>query len=345
MFARGICLKRFRQSLHPDGRLARITLQIRTMYLNRFSDSTGALDLATGPEFESLRSSAHDLGITHPESVRFVSANTVLRHQRFHFLHWGEADAAPVLILHGGNQSAHSWDLVSLNLCGEWSVYALDQRGHGDSEWSRGAHYDVPELMRDAEAFIRTTIGRPCIMIGHSMGGLVASELALHAPELVRQLVVVDIGPEVNDEGRKLIREFVGRNVEFDDMNEFLDRVMKYDPYRSREHIERTLKYNLIRRADGKYVPKADRRRFHTNASVPSIPDLETMRSIRCKVLVVRGATSTVLLRDAAERFANVLPAGEFVEVPDCGHNVAQQNTPGFLAVLRAFLTRADDNA
>jgi pimeloyl-ACP methyl ester carboxylesterase len=315
------------------------------MYLNRFSDSTGVLDLAVGAEFDSLKASARDLGIDHPEAVRYVSTNTVLRHQRFHYLHWGDAQATPVLILHGGNQSAHSWDLVSLNLCGEWSVYALDQRGHGDSEWSRGAHYDVPELMRDAEVFIRTVIGQPCIVIGHSMGGLVACSLALHAPELIRQLVMVDIGPEVNDEGRKLIRDFVGRNVEFDDMNEFLDRVVAYDPYRSREHIERTLKYNLIRRADGKYVPKADRRRFHASGSMPSIPDLDAVRSIRCPVLIVRGETSSVLLRGAAERFAAALPSGRFVEVSGCGHNVAQQNTPAFLVVLRRFLNSASGNA
>lgn len=312
------------------------------MYLNRFSDSTAPIDMAAGEEFESLKASAGDLGIPCPSQVRYTSRNTVLRHQRFHFLHWGDPAHEPVLLLHGGNQSAHSWDLCSLNLCGDWSVYALDQRGHGDSEWSRGAHYDVPELMQDAAAFIRDVIGRPCIVVGHSMGGLVACSLALHAPDLVRRLVMVDIGPEVNDEGRRLIREFVGRNVEFDDMGEFLDRVAKYDPYRSRAHIERTLKYNLIRRADGKYVPKADRRRFHHPDSVPSIPDLEAVRAITCPVLVVRGATSSVLLHDAAMRFAHALPAGEFVEIPDCGHNVAQQNTRGFLAVLRRFIDQPD---
>lgn len=312
------------------------------MYLNQFSDGLNALDMTVGPEFASLKASAGDLGISHPPDVRYTSRNTVLRHQRFHFLQWEstgvEATAPPILLLHGGNQSAHSWDLVSLNLCAEWPVHALDQRGHGDSEWSRGAHYDVPELMRDAEAFIRDVVGGPCIVVGHSMGGLVACSLALHAPELVQRLVMVDIGPEVNDEGRKLIREFVGRNVEFDDMGEFLDRVAKYDPYRPREHIERTLKYNLIRRADGKYVPKADRRRFHAPDSHPAIPGLEAVRTIRCPVLVMRGETSSVLLRDAAERFAAALPSGRFVEVAACGHNVAQQNTKGFLAELRKFL-------
>ncbi|MCP5179126.1 MAG: alpha/beta hydrolase [Pseudomonadales bacterium] len=308
------------------------------MHLNRFSEGLDAVNLAIGPEFDSLKASAADLSITYPPQVRYVSANTVLRHLRFHYLQWGDAAAEPILLLHGGNQSAHSWDLVSLNLCDQWSVFALDQRGHGDSEWSRGAHYDIPELMADAAAFIRAVIGRPCIVVGHSMGGLAACALALNHPELVERLVMVDIGPEVNEEGRRMIREFVGRNIEFDDMNEFLDRVARYDPYRSRAHIERTLKYNLIRRADGKYVPKADRRRYHRADSHPAIPGLAAVQAISCRALVVRGGTSTVLDREAAERFARTLPRGQFVEIPDCGHNVAQQNTLAFLHALRGFL-------
>src|SRR5690606_8011737 len=142
----------------------------------------------------------------------------------------------------------HSWDLVSLALCGEFHVLALDQRGHGDSEWSRGAHYGIDEMMQDAAAFIAATgLERP-VVVGHSMGGVVALTLAHRQPQTLKGLVVVDVGPEVSEHGTRMIRDFVGRNVEFDDLEEFLDRVQRYDPYRPRAHIERTVKYNLLRR-------------------------------------------------------------------------------------------------
>lgn len=324
------------------------------MYLNIFSHDLEPLDMTALEEFESLLQSARDLGVDTPATTRYVSRNTVLRHQRFHFLEWGEERAPPVVLLHGGNQSAHSWDLVSLNLSGDHHVYALDQRGHGDSEWNRGAHYSVGEMMEDAAGFV-ASMGvadtRP-VVVGHSMGGMVTLTLACRKPELMRAAVIVDIGPEVGAKGRRMIRDFVGRNIEFDDLEEFLDRVERYDPYRSRAHIERTLRYNLIRRADGRYISKADRRRYSveeqhdeqapegTRPHLPGTPTLDDVRKLDMPVLVVRGGDSNVLEQEAAERFVEALPNGELVVVPDCGHNVASQNTHGFLHALRPFLER-----
>lgn len=321
------------------------------MYLNRFSDGLEPLDMTTLAEFESLKQSAADLGIGVPERVRYLSRNTVLRHQRFHFLEWGDPARPAVLLLHGGNQSAHSWDLVSLALSGEFHVLALDQRGHGDSEWSRGAHYGIDEMMEDAAAFIAAAgLERP-VVVGHSMGGMVALTLAHRQPETLTGLVVVDVGPEVSEHGTRMIRDFVGRNVEFDDLEEFLDRVQRYDPYRPRAHIERTVKYNLLRRADGRYVSKNDRRRYpppeQTSAAaaegarrLPGAPSLAELGTLDLPTLIVRGGDSNVLEQGAAERFAAALPRAELTVVEGCGHNVASQNTRGFLTALTPFLRR-----
>ena len=317
------------------------------MYLNTFSSDLQPLDLTGLEEFASLLDSARDLDIEVPGEVRYVSRNTVLRHQRFHFLEWGGEDAPPVVLLHGGNQSAHSWDLVSLHLSSDYRVMALDQRGHGDSEWNRGAHYAIADMMPDAKDFLGALgLARP-VVVGHSMGGMVALALACAHPQLVRAAVIVDIGPEVGERGTRMIREFVGRNIEFDDMEAFLDRVEQYDRYRTRAHIERTLKYNLIQRADGRYITKADRRRYalasdgdHAEAGtrLPGVPDLAAVARLEVPVLVVRGGNSNVLEQAAADRFVAALPNGSLKVVPDCGHNVASQNTVGFLAAVKPFL-------
>ena len=140
-----------------------------------------------------------------------------------------------------------------------------------------------------------------------------------------------------------MIREFVGRNIEFHDMEQFLDNVAKYDTYRSREHIERTLKYNLMRRADGVYVTKNDRRRFHppeesNQAPIPGAPTLEELSKLDIATLIVRGGDSNVLEEKAAKRFSSRLTRGRLVTIPNCGHNVASQNTAGFLSALTPFL-------
>jgi esterase len=309
------------------------------MYLNEFADDLAPKDMRASVELSSLLESAADLGIPHEPPVRYVSRQTVLRGMRFHFTEWGDPDAPPVLMLHGGNQSSHSWDLVSLHLSNRFHVYALDQRGHGDTEWSRELDYSMEAMTADVLAFIGDQeIVRP-VIFGHSMGGRVTLHVALEAPLLARALVIVDVGPELSSRGAKVIGDFVAHNIEFDDLEVFLDNVARYDRFRTREHVARTVKYNLLVRADGKYVSKVDHRRLPGTMHEMT---LVSVGAISCPVLLVRGGESDVLLADAAERFVQALPNGRLVTVPHVGHNVHGGNTSGFLEAIGPFLASLD---
>ena len=191
------------------------------MYLNTFAQGSAPLDMTGSDEFRSLLASAADLGIPHTPAVPYRSCNIVLRQMRFHFLDWGHADAPPIVLLHGGHQSAHSWDLVSLHLAQTHHVLALDQRGHGDSEWARDVTYSNDEMSLDAEAFIAAVgLDRP-VLIGHSMGGRNAMLLMRRNQALLRAAVIVDVGPELSEKGRAAIGGFVQANQEFDDLEHF----------------------------------------------------------------------------------------------------------------------------
>ena len=135
-------------------------------------------------------------------------------------------------------------------------------------------------------------------------------------------------------------------NQEFDDLEHFVANVRKYDPYRPREHIERTVKYNMLQRADGKFVSKCDSnpRRLGIVRGTGPLDNitLEDAAKFDLPVLVVRGETSNILAPDAAERFRDALPNGRLVTVPNCGHNVHGQNTKGFIAALGEFLATLD---
>ena len=312
------------------------------MYLNRFADTTEPLDMTQTEEFGSLRASAADLGIAYEPGTPYRSRNIVLRQMRFHYLEWGLADAPPIVLLHGGHQSAHSWDLVSLHLAQWFRVLALDQRGHGDSEWARDVSYGNHEMSLDAEAFIAALgLERP-ILMGHSMGGRNSLLLVRRKPSLLRAVVIVDVGPEVSERGRAVIAGFVRDNEEFDNLEQFVRNVQRYDPYRSREHIERTVKYNMLQRADGKFVSKCDanprRLGMVRGSGLLENITLEDARAFDVPLLVVRGADSRILTEVAAQRFYDALPRGTLVTVPNCGHNVHGQNTPGFIAAIMPFL-------
>ena len=305
------------------------------MYQNEFAADLSPHEMTGTDEFQSLCQSAADLGLAHNRDIHYRSRQTVVRRLRFHFTEWGQVGAPPILLLHGTNQSSHSWDLVSLALATSYHVFALDQRGHGDSEWSRELDYSTMAMAEDAIAFARDRKLKRPIVIGHSMGGRVALLAALREPDLARALVLVDSGPEMNTSGGRTIRNFIRNNREFDNIDQFIDNVVAYDPYRKREHIERTVKYNMFQRADGKYVSKNDHRRLADSRTAIGLDDVSALPH---PVLVVRGGNSNVFTAEAGERLVGTLPDARLVTVPNCGHNVHSQNTPGFLAAVKPFL-------
>ena len=115
-----------------------------------------------------------------------------LRGLRFHYREYGET-GRPVVLLHGVASSSRIWLLVGPRLAERFHVFALDQRGHGESD-KPDSGYDFPSVVADAASFIGALgLERP-VIAGHSWGGNVAVELAATHPELVAGLVLVDGG-------------------------------------------------------------------------------------------------------------------------------------------------------
>jgi len=306
------------------------------MYFNAFANTLQPLDMTKTEEFASLLQSAQDLNIPYKLPVACFSKQTVVNGMRFHYLEWGDPSNPPLVVAHGGNQTSHSWDLVSLVLAQRFHVFAPDQRGHGDSEWPRDGEMGSSQMAEDMRELFRAWgIQRP-IIFGHSMGGLMTMYLLTRNPHLVERAVFVDVGPETATEGTSRIREFVTQNKEFDSMEQFVQNVRAYDPFRSEEHIRRTARYNLLQRADGKFATKHSSR-GDSPRTAPR-PTFEEVMRIGCPALVVRGGESNVLTPEGAVKFAEALPQGQTVTVPKCGHNVHSQNTQGFLDVVLPFI-------
>jgi pimeloyl-ACP methyl ester carboxylesterase len=311
------------------------------LYFNSFALGSEPIDLSETEELESLIASADDLGIGYERPVKYQARNLVANGQRFHLLEWGDEMAPLVILFHGANQTGHSWDMVGLNLSNDYHLIAVDQRGHGDSEWPRDGDMSLAALAQDAEAIIDLLAPRePPIMMAHSMGGIVVLSLLARKP-VASKAVIVDVGPETAREGGERIQRFVRQAREWDSVEDYVAGVAAYDPYRKREHIERTMKYNIMERADGKLVSKHFPRLL-MNGGGPGPrfdrPSYDDVAKITCPVLITRGAQSDVLSPEAAERFGAALPNGTVTTVSDCGHNVHSQNSPGFLAVIRPFL-------
>src|SRR5260370_38376786 len=101
---------------------------------------------------------------------RFFAANGL----RMHFLEWGEPTARPIILLHGGALTAHTWDVVCLGLQPEFRCIAPDLRGHGDSEWATDGDYSTDAHRRDLEALLGHLHMARCPIVGNSLCGMTA---------------------------------------------------------------------------------------------------------------------------------------------------------------------------
>ena len=99
----------------------------------------------------------------------------------------------PLVILHGLFGSKRNWSSIAAKLGVHHRVLTVDLRNHGESPWA--ARHDYPALADDVARLIRTEIGGPAIVMGHSMGGKAAMMLALTRQELVERLIIADIAP------------------------------------------------------------------------------------------------------------------------------------------------------
>src|SRR5437763_13337837 len=113
-----------------------------------------------------------------------------------HCLDWGGDGRTPLLLLHGFTGHAHAWDTLSIALQPHVHVYALDARGHGDSD--PADTYTAAAAFDDISGVVDQLGLTSCVLVGLSMGGRHAMYFASKRPERVQKLVVVDIGPEVS---------------------------------------------------------------------------------------------------------------------------------------------------
>ena len=289
-----------------------------------------------------LELSAATAGLALPEIVLPEERHVLLGRMRFHYLDWGTAGQPPMVFLHGGGLNAHTWDLVCLSLRRERHCVALDQRGHGESEWSPQMDYGTESHVADIEAFVDHLGLERFVLVGMSLGGINALAWAARHSHRLAGLVVVDVGPEIRVDGVKKIAAFTSEAAPLDSVEAFVERALAFNPRRNRDLLRRSLLHNLRRMPDGRYMWKYDQRhRGKVDAAAYARRrDLlwSAVDRVECPVLVVRGAESDVFHDEDAERLAGRFRHGRWVKVAGAGHTVQGDNPAGLLNALDGFL-------
>jgi len=298
--------------------------------------------LSESEQLEHLKLTADFAGLELPNVILPESHHIVVHRIRLHYLDWGKNDGPAIVFLHGGGLNAHTWDIVCLMLRADYRCVALDQRGHGDSEWEPTADYSFESQIRDIEGFVeKLGLERP-LLVGHSMGGFAAMGYAMRHAMKMAGLALVDVGPELSMDGAKRIRDFVSQDRVLDSVDEFVQRAMAFNPMRNPALLRRSLLHNLRQLPNGKWTWKHDPNRHSPNLTLErdsrAKQILDEVHRICCPTLVLRGARSDVFTDDNAANFAKALPKGQWQRVPDAGHTIQGDNPRGLLEALRPFI-------
>jgi len=264
-------------------------------------------------------------------------------------LEWS-AEGVPLVLLHGLGNEAHLWDDFVPAVAPHYRVLALDQRGHGDSDWDPEARYDAESMTDDLEAVLDAFEIDRFVLIGFSMGGRVAMTFAGRHPERLAGLVVIDIGPEVDARG---VLRISGEMQEhrapiFANTQEYAAMLSLNYPAGRPHALQRMAEYGLRKREDGllelKMDPKLRGERPTDDAAKAKEEAFiqqqwDALAKVPCATLVVRGAASDILSPDIADKMVeDVLQNGRLAVVPQAAHSVMTDNPEGFEEAVSSFV-------
>lgn len=180
---------------------------------------------------------------------------------RLRYLEWGQPDALPVVCVHGYTSSAEAFNAAAHRLQDRAHIIAMDVRGHGESAWSSDGAYQYADQVGDLAALVDKLGIGPFVLIGTSMGGVIAMVYASQHAERLRGLVLNDIGPDVETGSSRITGLVRSRPADFASLDEAMQYRREISPItaaRPVEDQEETARGVLRERPDGHWAWKMD---------------------------------------------------------------------------------------
>jgi len=284
-----------------------------------------------------------------PTSHTFLSQRL-----RLHYVDWGNPDAPPVILQHGGRDHCRSWDWVAEELRKDWHVIAPDLRGHGDSAWSPDGDYTIAAFVYDFAQLVETLGYDQVAIVGHSLGGNIATRFTGLYPGKVSRFVNIEglglSGDRINNPDPKPLAEKLREWIEsrrrisgrqpkrYPTLEAAFARMKAENAYLSDEQARHLTIHGAIRNEDGTWSWKFDTY-LHSWAPLDMPPEdvVKLWEAVACPVLLLWGKDSW-FTDPAADGRIGYFRAPELHVYEDAGHWLHHDQFDRFMRDVTRFL-------
>lgn len=285
-----------------------------------------------------------------PTSNSFISQRL-----RLHYVDWGNPEAPPLILQHGGRDHCRSWDWVAEELAKDWHVIAPDLRGHGDSAWAPDGNYETNAFVYDFAQLVHTLGFEQVTIVAHSLGGNIASRFTGLYPEKVRRFVNIEgLGPspKVREQREALgyanrFREWIDKRRaasgriprRYPTIEAAFARMKEENGFLTDEQARHLTIHGASRNEDGTWSWKFDP---YLNVwpfeDVPEYRTDELWAAITCPMLLLYGANSWASNPEKDGRLDVFNNDPKVIEFENAGHWLHHDQFDRFMAEIRAFL-------
>ena len=195
-----------------------------------------------------------------PDGEAFQDREIVVRGLKLHYLDWGNEGQPPMLLVHGLQDCARSWDFVAAAMASHYHILALDHRGHGDSAWTPDGAYNLADYVGELAEFIEILDLRDLVLVGHSAGAKNSFIYASTRSERLSKLVIVDMDPDAYNPGSAaMFDRYRTESDEWEDLDAVAARLRSREPAASEETLRHHAEVMTRETPTGKRIWKRDR--------------------------------------------------------------------------------------
>jgi pimeloyl-ACP methyl ester carboxylesterase len=258
---------------------------------------------------------------------------------RLHYLEWNPRAPRTIVLLHGNSANAWWWEPLARVISTDYRMLALDQRGHGDSEWARPPAYSPSDYAADIARFVEHVAAgaeKPMV-VGHSMGGLSVLAFARRHPESARGAMAIDVAVTSSRGRDRYLRRLKALPlVTYPDLAtaKARFRLMPNEGGIADAVLHEIAEKSLARTEEGRWTLKFDRESFFGG---DGLAVMETIKEIRIPTMLVRAEHSRIMTAESAEHACASNPHTRLVTIPGAHHHVILENPDAIARVIEEF--------